>query len=87
MKSPVPVAGAMMSIADHVTTLKNNENLIVVQTIPGSAHYVGSYIDRRQNPEVLGTVAGDDTIMVIPSSTKQISHSVKTLKGLLGFDS
>ncbi|MEZ5268341.1 MAG: hypothetical protein R2789_07190 [Microthrixaceae bacterium] len=40
-------------------------DLVVVRTPPGSAHVVASAIDRNGLADVLGTVAGDDTILVI----------------------
>ena len=40
-------------------------NLAVLRTPPGAAHYLASAIDRACLPEVVGTVAGDDTILVI----------------------
>lgn len=43
-------------------------NIIVLRTLPGSAHVVASAIDRSGLDEVLGTVAGDDTLMVVASA-------------------
>ena len=40
-------------------------NLAVLRTPPGAAHYLASAIDRASLPEVVGTIAGDDTILVI----------------------
>jgi len=40
-------------------------NLAVLRTPPGAAHYLASAIDRAALPQVVGTVAGDDTILVI----------------------
>ena len=40
-------------------------NLAVLRTPPGAAHYLASAIDRAALPEVVGTIAGDDTILVI----------------------
>ena len=40
-------------------------NLVVLRTPPGSAHVVGSALDRSGLPDVLGTVAGDDTLIVV----------------------
>lgn len=77
-------ASSMMSIADHVTKLSRNESLIVIRTVPGSAHYVGSYLDFRKDETILGTVAGDDTIMVIPSSVKKIETTMTRLEDYLG---
>jgi transcriptional regulator of arginine metabolism len=42
--------------------------VVVLRTPPGSAHVVGSAIDRAGLPDVIGTVAGDDTLMVIASA-------------------
>ena len=38
---------------------------MVLRTPPGSAHVVGSALDRAGFPDVLGTVAGDDTIILV----------------------
>lgn len=40
-------------------------NQVVLRTPPGAAQYLASAIDRGDLPEVLGTIAGDDTILVI----------------------
>ena len=56
-------------------------NLAVLRTPPGAAHYLASAIDRAALPEVVGTVAGDDTILVIarePMTGAQASY-LKTL--------
>lgn len=40
-------------------------NIAVLRTPPGAAHYLASALDRASLPEVVGTIAGDDTIAVI----------------------
>jgi transcriptional regulator of arginine metabolism len=40
-------------------------NILMVKTSPGNAHSVGVVLDAAQWPEVLGTVAGDDTVFVL----------------------
>jgi transcriptional regulator of arginine metabolism len=45
-------------------------NMIVVRTSPGNAHSVGVVLDAAQWPEVLGTVAGDDTVFVLLSNER-----------------
>jgi transcriptional regulator of arginine metabolism len=42
-----------------------SHNLVVVRTPPGAANFLASAIDKSAQPEVLGTIAGDDTIMII----------------------
>jgi transcriptional regulator of arginine metabolism len=50
---------------DWVVEVACSGNLVVLRTPPGSAHVVGSALDRSNLPEVLGTVAGDDTLIVV----------------------
>jgi transcriptional regulator of arginine metabolism len=40
-------------------------NMVMIKTSPGNAHSVGVVLDAAQWPEVLGTVAGDDTVFVL----------------------
>jgi transcriptional regulator of arginine metabolism len=40
-------------------------NIVMIKTSPGNAHSVGVVLDAAQWPEVLGTVAGDDTVFVL----------------------
>ncbi len=50
---------------DWVVEVAHSDNLVVVRTPPGSAHVVASALDRSGMPHILGTVAGDDTILVV----------------------
>jgi transcriptional regulator of arginine metabolism len=52
-------------MSNWVIDIQSSSNIVVIRTPPGSAHIVASAIDRAGIPEVLGTVAGDDTLMVI----------------------
>ena len=49
------------------TTLAASGNLLVIQTPPGHANALARAIDQARLPDVLGTIAGDDTITVIAS--------------------
>ena len=40
-------------------------NIVMIKTLPGNAHSLGVVLDAAQWPEVLGTVAGDDTVFVL----------------------
>jgi len=42
-----------------------SDNIVVLKTSPGNAHSIGVVLDAAQWPEVLGTVAGDDTVFVL----------------------
>ena len=50
---------------DWVVEVAVSDNLVVIRTPPGSAHVVASALDRSGLPGILGTVAGDDTILIV----------------------
>ncbi len=52
-------------VADLVRDVKGSVNQIVLRTPPGSAMLVASAIDEAQWNEVIGTIGGDDTVLVI----------------------
>ncbi len=45
-------------------------NIVMVKTMPGNGHSLGVVLDAAQWPEVLGTVAGDDTVFVLLRSNR-----------------
>lgn len=53
------------ALADWVVEVASSANLVVLRTPPGTANVVGAALDRAGWPEVLGTVAGDDTLLVV----------------------
>ena len=50
---------------DWVVEVAHSGNLVVLRTPPGSAHVVASALDRAGLPDLLGTVAGDDTLLIV----------------------
>jgi transcriptional regulator of arginine metabolism len=48
-----------------LTSARSSANLVVLRTPPGAAQYLASAIDHAARPELLGTIAGDDTVLVI----------------------
>jgi transcriptional regulator of arginine metabolism len=53
------------AINDFVLSLVPSASVVVVKTNPGAAHLVAGAIDRAGPPGVVGTVAGDDTLLVV----------------------
>jgi transcriptional regulator of arginine metabolism len=71
--------------SDWVVEVGRSGNLVVLRTPPGSAHVVASALDRSGLPSVLGTVAGDDTLLVVVAegtSGAQVAHELSDLAGL-----
>lgn len=68
-----PVDHLRRVLGEWVVDLGVSGNLVVVRTPPGSAHVVASALDRSSLDGVLGTVAGDDTLLVI--ATEELGGS------------
>ncbi len=60
-----PIDHLRRVLGEWVVDVAHSGNLVVLRTPPGSAHVVGSAIDRSGHEAILGSVAGDDTIMVV----------------------
>ena len=85
-KDQVPPADHLRRVlGDWVVDVAHSQNLVILRTPPGSAHVVASVLDRSSLPEVLGTVAGDDTLIIVadedvPGST--LADQLRELAGL-----
>ena len=62
---------------------KNHMNLVVLHTIPGSASAVAFAIDHANSDVVIGTLAGDDTILIILKSPEDVPVFLEHIQGLL----
>ena len=71
-------------LGDWVVDVESSSNLVVVRTPPGSAHVVASALDRASLKEILGTVAGDDTIIVVAAEKTGGSALARRLAALAG---
>jgi transcriptional regulator of arginine metabolism len=71
-------------LGDWVVDVEHSHNLVVLRTPPGSAHVVASAIDRAGLPAILGTVAGDDTIVVVVAERTTGATVSKHLRQLAG---
>ncbi|WP_419926817.1 arginine repressor [Candidatus Poriferisocius sp.] len=73
-------------LGEWVVAVGCSGNLIVLSTPPGSAHVVGSAVDRSAVDGVLGTVAGDDTVLVVATEAvggHRVADLFRSLAGLL----
>ena len=72
-------------MGEFVVEVAHSANLVVLRTPPGSAHVVASALDRAGIPDVLGTVAGDDTIILVCAEAvggQSVAGDLATLAGL-----
>lgn len=70
-------------IKDSVIGVDFSENLIVVKTTPGAAQAVALVIDNEGFGEIIGTVAGDDTVIAVVKPISAVSRIVKKIKSYL----
>jgi transcriptional regulator of arginine metabolism len=72
-------------LGDWVVEVDSSANLVVIRTPPGSAHVVASALDRAGLAEILGTVAGDDTILAVAAEKvggRRLAEKLSALSGL-----
>ena len=52
-------------VGELLTSAEASGNLVVLRTPPGAAQYLASAFDRAGLPDIIGTIAGDDTLLVV----------------------
>jgi transcriptional regulator of arginine metabolism len=84
-KHPVlPEEQVRRAFADHVVEVASSGNLVILRTPPGTANVVASALDRSARPEILGTVAGDDTILVVVAEGTTGGEAAAAFRDLAG---
>ena len=72
------------AVTDYLRRHEAVEQLVVLKTDPGQAQPLAVAIDRARLPEIVGTIAGDDTILVICRSGDLASALMRRLDSLSG---
>ena len=70
-------------LAEPVMSIESAVNLIVIKTISASAQAAAEAIDSLKWPELLGTIAGDNTILVIARSEEAVESVVNRFHALI----
>jgi transcriptional regulator of arginine metabolism len=74
-------------MGEWATSIDNSGHLVIIRTPPGCAHVVASALDRGAMSGVLGTVAGDDTILVVAKENYGGPALAENLRRLAGLES
>ena len=61
-------------------SIDSSLNLIVIKTSEGSANGAAFFLDKLHLPDILGTVSGDDTVLVVGKSIESVPAVMATLK-------
>jgi transcriptional regulator of arginine metabolism len=82
---PFDEAGPQLRLlaAEFLQDIRTAQNLVVLKTAPGHANSVAVALDGEEWPEIVGTIAGDDTILVIAPDNKTADAVEKKLKQFL----
>ncbi len=70
-------------LSDSVLDMTSVNNQIVIHTLPGSAHVAAEAIDSLKWAEVLGTIAGDNTILVIVRSNEEVDAVIRRFREIV----
>jgi transcriptional regulator of arginine metabolism len=83
--TPEPAGPAFALLAaEFVHDVRAAQNLVVLKTSPGNANTVAAGLDREGWPEVVGTLAGDDTVLVVLPDSATAESTRRRLLKLLG---
>jgi len=70
------------ALSEYLTKADQVQQLVLLRTGPGQAQILGVAIDGARLPDVVGTLAGDDTILVITRGARQAKALVKRFEGI-----
>ena len=70
-------------LKDALISMDVGQNIVVIKTVPGMAMGVAAALDALKWPEILGSIAGDDTIMCAAKSSEQATGVVEKLQSIL----
>jgi transcriptional regulator of arginine metabolism len=70
-------------LKEFLREVSQASNLVVLKTYPGNAHSVAAALDAQNWPEVVGTVAGDDTVFVAARSVREAVQMRKKIRGIV----
>lgn len=81
-KSPQYIEALRRVVGMEILNVRHNGTLLVIRTLAGRAEGVAAYLDGWGHDNILGTVAGDDTVFVAPCDTQRIDALAKDIRGL-----
>jgi transcriptional regulator of arginine metabolism len=78
-----PIQKLRRALSDHFVSIDFTESLVVLKCLPGTANTICALLDNLEWSEIMGTIGGDDTILVICRSREQSSSFVNQVMSLL----
>lgn len=78
-----PTQKLKRALMDAFVKLDGTGNLLVLKTLPGNAHAIGVLLDNLDWNEIVGTICGDDTCLIICRTTEDAEKVSEQLLGML----
>jgi transcriptional regulator of arginine metabolism len=82
--APTTLGALGRALGEYLVDIEPVQQLVVLKTGAGQAQLLGLAIDRARLEEVVGTLAGDDTILIIARDAKNAQQVTKKLRDLAG---
>ena len=79
---PAPPAALARALTEYLTRIDRVQQLVLLRTGPGQAAVLGAAIDAAHFDEIVGTVAGDDTILAVAPDSRRARAFVRRLEAL-----
>lgn len=71
------------ALSDAIIRVASAQNMVVVHTFPGMAQAIALEVDHLKHPSILGSVAGDDTVLIVASDTPSAGNISEQIKELI----
>lgn len=78
-----PIFKLKRALQDHFTSIDYTDNLVVMKCLPGTANTIAALIDSMETDDIMGTISGDDTILIICRSKEQSKNVVERFLDML----
>ena len=76
--------GRLLSVfTNSIVSVQSAMNILVIKTLPGMAQAAASALDSIHLDDCIGTIAGDDTVFVASTGSKEAKALVTTIRGLM----
>lgn len=77
-------SASLSSLSQFVRSIDYSRNIIVIKTDSGAANHVAESLDNGEIPQIIGTVAGDNTIFIVVSETVETKEVAAVLRKTVG---
>ncbi|MDO4647840.1 MAG: arginine repressor [Eubacteriales bacterium] len=86
LSDPAPNLGDKYTrvLKEALLSMDTGQNMLVIRTVPGMAMGVATALDAMKWPEILGCIAGDDTIMCVAKTSEQAVTVMNKIRDVLG---